>query len=147
MNGARVLITVISAATGACFALLAGLSIRAMAFPVRRFHNFSIVIAVGAGFLACLAFRLAMARDNDEEVLVTSLQRGIAGAFVGLFAVTLLLFMFGTETRSFVAHSLNRPTSSFTTFRLLIAWVLLGFGAGFVLRTRGSRNPVQNRRA
>lgn len=134
MNGARVLIIGISAATGVCFAVLAGLSISAMAVPVRRFHVFSIVVAVVAICLGYLAFRAAMAGNTDEETAVASLRRGMLGALLALIVIVAFLLMFRTDTQGFLAHALGKPASSFTTFRLLTASVLLGFGTGFVVR-------------
>lgn len=133
MNGARILIISISAATGMCFAVLAGLSISAIAVPVRRFHPFSIVIAAVAICLGYLAYRAAIAGKADEETLVGSLRRGIFGAFVGLILIIAFLFMFGADTRALLAHALDQPAPGFTTFRVLIASVLLGFGTGFVV--------------
>lgn len=134
MTGARALIIGISAATGVCFAVLAGLSISAMALPVRRFQVFSIVIAAVAICLGYLAFRAAIAGKTDEETVVASLHRGMVGAFVGLIVIIVLLLMFRIDTHGFLAHALGKPASSFTTFRLLVASVLLGFGTGFVVR-------------
>jgi hypothetical protein len=137
LTGARVLSIGISAATGTCFAVLAGLSISAMAVPVRRFHVASIVLAAVAICLGWLAFRAAMAGVPDEETaetVVEPLRGGMVGAFVGLIVIVALLIMFGAEARGFLAHALGKPTSSFTPFRLLAAAVLLGFGTGFVVR-------------
>ncbi len=67
MTATRVLIIGISAATGTCFAVLAGLSISAIAVPVRRFHVASIVVAAVAIFLGWRAFRAAMAGVTDEK--------------------------------------------------------------------------------
>lgn len=134
MTGARVLITSISAATGTCFAVLAGLSISVVAVPVRRFHIFSVVIAGVASCLAYLAFRTAIGGKVDEETVVKSLRRGIVGAFVGLMVAIVFLFLFGPQTHGFLAHSVGKPASSLTNFRLMLASLLLGFGAGFVVR-------------
>jgi hypothetical protein len=137
LTGARVLIIGISAATGTCFAVLAGLSISAMAVPVRRFHVLSIVLAAAAICLGWLAFRAAMAGVTDEEAeetVVAPLLGGMVGAFVGLIFIVALLLMFGAGARGVLAHALGKPTSSFTPFRLLAAAVLLGFGTGFVVR-------------
>jgi FtsH-binding integral membrane protein len=134
MTGARFLITGISAATGACFAALAGLSLSAMVLPVRRFHVFSIVIAVVAICLGYLAFRAATAGKTDEETVLGSLRRGLIGAFVGLIVIMAFLLMFRSATHAFLAHALGKPASIFTDFRLLLASVLLGFGTGFVVR-------------
>jgi hypothetical protein len=133
VTGARVLIIGISAVTGACFAALAGLSISAMVLPVRRFHVASVVIAAVAICLGYLAFRAAIASKTDEETVIAALRRGIIGALVGLVVIFAFLLMFGPDTRGFLAHALGKPASSFTTFRLLVAAVLLGFGAGFAV--------------
>ena len=136
MTAARFVIAVISALAGVCFAAIAALSIRAAAFPARRFHVFSIVIAVLAICLVLLAFRAALtAGAAHEDAIAMALRRGMLGAFVGLIAIFVALVMFGDETRSFLAHALNRHTSTFTTFPLLLASVLLGFAAGFVVRS------------
>ncbi len=134
MTGGQVLITAISAATGTCFAVLAGLSISAIFFPARRFHSFSVVCAVFAICVAGLAFRAATAGRTDEETVLASLRRGIIGALVGLIVIVAALFLFKSDVHAFLAHSLGKPASTFTTFRLLLAAVLLGFGTGFVAR-------------
>lgn len=130
----KVLITGISAATGTCFAVLAGLGISAAAFPVRRFHGFSVVLAAVALAFAYLAFRAAVAGKADKDTASMSLRAGIIGAFIALLVIGAFIVMFKAGTQSFLAHALGKPTSAFTSFRLLIASVLLGFGAGFVLR-------------
>jgi hypothetical protein len=140
LNGARVLFTVISAALGTCFAILAGLSISVIVVPVRQFHVFSAVIAAVASCLAYLGFRAATAGDTDDEIMVTAVRRGIRGALVGLIVVSVFLLLFGTDTRSFLAHALGKPTYSFTNFRVLLASVLLGFGTGFVVHMPIPRN-------
>lgn len=127
--------TVISAIIGTCFILIAWVSVKAAAAPVRRFHIASVVIAVVAVGLACLAFRAAALRDIDEETLFTSLRRGMVGAFLGLVIVSVFLFLYGDETRALLAHAFSSPTSSFTASPMLIASALLGFAAGFVIRT------------
>lgn len=139
MNGARALIIGICAATGMCFAVLAGLAFRAAAFPVRRFHIASLVMTAAAVLLAYLAYRAAIAGRTDEDTLVAALRRGIMGGFIGLIVIIAFLFMFGADTQAFLAHALGQPASSFTTFRLLVASVLLGFGTGFAARMPTTR--------
>lgn len=134
MSGARVLTTGISAATGACYATLAGLSLSAMAVPVRRFQPLSVVIAVAAVCLAYLAFRAATAGRTDDDTVAAALSRAMAGALLGLLIIGVLLLLFGPITRVFLARALGYPIASFTSTRLLIAAVLLGFGTGFVVR-------------
>jgi len=139
LKGAQVLIIVISAATGTCFAAIAGLSISAMAVPVRRFHYPSIFLAAIGIYIAWVSFRAAVRGFSEEETgeaLVTPLQHGILGAFVGFLAVVALLIFFGGEGQSLLAHSLGRRSSSFTTWQLLTTAVLLGFGTGFVTSVR-----------
>ena len=133
LTGTRLAITVISAAMGACFTMLAALSIKAAVAPVRRFHVSSVVIAAIAGCLALLAFREA-ATDSEEESMISSLRLGMFGAFLAFVVICVFLFMYGDHTRSFLAHALSMPTSSFPTPWVLITSVVLGFGAGFVLR-------------
>ena len=141
MTGARVLIIAISVLTGACFTVLAGLGISASVVPIRRFHVTSVVVAAITICLGWLAFRAAIAgfhHEETEESLVAPMRRGVIGAFVGLILVVALLLMFGADARSLLAHALGTRTSSFTPFRLLVAGVLLGFGAGFVVRSPGA---------
>jgi small-conductance mechanosensitive channel len=133
LTGTRIAVTAISAAMGACFAMLAVLSIRAAVEPARRFHISSVVIAVLAVCLAILAFREA-ASESDDERMISSLRLGMFGAFLAFVLICVLLFMFGDHTRSFLAHALSMPTSSFPTPWVLIACVVFGFGVGFVLR-------------
>lgn len=103
--------------------------------PVRRFHVASVVIALLATCLAYLAFRAAIAGKTDEDTVVASLRRGTIGALVALAIMVALLLMFGTDTRGFLAHALGKPASSFTSFRLLLAAVVLGFGGAFAVPT------------
>jgi hypothetical protein len=140
LSGARFLIIAISVMTGACFTVLAGMSISVIAVPVRRFHVTSVVLAAITVCFGWLAFRAAMAgftHEENDETVVAPMRRGVIGAFVGLILVVALLVMFGADARSLLAHSLGSRTSSFTPFRLLLSGVLLGFGAGFVMRIPG----------
>lgn len=133
MTGAGILIIAVSAVTGACFAALAGLSISAMAVPVRRFHGFSAVVAAVAICIGYLAFRAAIAGNTDEETAVAGLRRGVIGAIVGLIVMLALFVMFKTDPQAYLAHALGKGASTFTTYRLLAGAVLLGFGTGFVV--------------
>jgi heme/copper-type cytochrome/quinol oxidase subunit 4 len=90
-------------------------------------------MAVLAVCLTLLAFREAAA-DSNEESMISSLRLGMLGAFLAFVLICVFLFMYGDHTRSFLAHALSMPTSSFPTAWVLIACVGLGFGAGFVLR-------------
>lgn len=135
------MITVISAAVAVCFAALTTLGVRAALFPARRFHPFSVVAAIIAFFFFCLALRtLITGTRADEDGLLLALRRGMFGAFAGLILIIVSLLMFGDTTRSMLAHAVNQPTSSFTTVPLLVAFVLLGFAAGFVIS-----NPARTR--
>jgi hypothetical protein len=114
--------------------VLAGLSISAVALPVRRFHGISVAISAVAVCLAYFAFRAATAGKTDDEALIAAFRRGMIGAFVALIAIIVCILIFGPEANSSIAHAVGKPASHLTTFRLLVASVLLGFGAGFVLR-------------
>lgn len=141
MTGARFLIIAVSVVTGACFAVLAGLSISVIVVPVRRFHVTSVVLAAVAIYLGWLAFRAAIAgfaHEETDESVIAPMRRGMIGAFFGLIVVVALLVMFGADARSLLAHALGQRSSSFTPFRLLMAGVLLGFGTGFVARIPGA---------
>ena len=129
----RFLITVIGAATGVCFAVLAGLSLSAIVSRTHRFHPFSVVIAVVSIFFGYIAFRAAIAGKTDEMTLVTSLRRGLVGAFVGLIAMVALILMFRENLYPYLAHSLGNPAYVVSNARLLTASLLLGFGVGFVV--------------
>lgn len=149
IRAARFLITGISAATGTCFAVLAGLSLSALALPARRFHVASAVIAAVAICLGYIAFRAATASKTDEEIVLTSLRRGMVGALTGLVVIIAFLLMFGPDAHGFLAHALGKHASDFTTSRLLTAAVLLGFGTGFVIRmpkNLADASPESNKR-
>lgn len=139
LTGTRIFIVAVSAATGACFAALAGLSIAAMVMPFRRWHFLSLVIAIVSVWFGYLAFRAARAGHTDKVTQRQSLVRGVIGALIGVLAAFGLLLLFRPDAQSEIAHSLGRPSWSFTATRLLIASALLGFGAGFVARIRTAR--------
>jgi cell division protein FtsW (lipid II flippase) len=143
--GARVFIVVINAAMGACFTMLAAASINAAVAPVRRFHISSVVIAAVACVFAFLAFRAAATAETDEETVVSSLRAAIFGAILALVIMVVLLFMFGDDTRAFLAHAFSNPTSNFTTSRVLIATAILGFGTGLVVGMSMSQSSTHNR--
>jgi hypothetical protein len=140
VTGARIVIIAISAITGTCFAVLAGLSISAIVTPFRRVHAFSVVIAIVSICIAYLAIRAAKAGRTGKGTAAASLSSGIIGALLGLLAMMAILLMFRPDAQSFLAHCLGKPASGFTVFRLMVASVLLGFGTGFVARvSRASR--------
>lgn len=136
LTGTRIVIVAVSAATGACFAALAGLSIAAMIMPFRRFHVLSLIFAVISLWVGYMAFRAARVGHTDKVTRRQSLVRGMIGAMVGVLAMFALLLLFRPDAQSTLAHAFGRPSWSFTVNRLLIVSALLGFGAGFVARIR-----------
>ena len=141
MIARRILMIAISAATGTCFAVLAGLSISDAVVPVRSFHVFSLVIAAVSLLFGYLAFRAAIAGWTGQATLLTALAHGIVGALLGLLAMGALHLMFGNDSHAMVAHALGRPALNFTIAHVLLGSALLGFGAGFVVRVRtGARS-------
>ena len=139
LTGTRILIVAISAATGACFAALAGLSIAAIVTPFRTRHVLSFVFAAVSLAFGYLAFRAARAGHTDKVTQRQSLVRGVIGALVGVLAMFALLLLFRPDAQTTIAHALGRPSAGFTATSLLIGSALLGFGAGFVARIRTSR--------
>lgn len=140
MRVARGVIITVTTITGACFAVLAGLSISAVAAPFRQVRLFSIVIAVVSICVGYFALRAATSGHTDTQTLHSALYRAMLGAFIGLAAMTAVLFLFRPDAQGFLAHSLGRPASTFTSSRLLVASAILGFGAGFVARIRRKRS-------
>ena len=135
----RVMIIAISAVTGTCFAVLAGLSISAIITPFRQVHFFSFVIAVVSIYIAYLAIRAAKAGSTGKGTTAAALASGIIGSLAGLMVVIAMLLAFRPDAQSFLAHAIGRRASDLTVFRLLLAGVLLGFGTGFVARVRTLR--------
>lgn len=136
----RILIILVSAVTGVCFAALAGLSLSEIFFPVRGFHVLSVVVAVISVFFGYFAFRSAMFGKTSAEALTMGLHGGVIGALIGLFAIIALIVMFRHDLVADLAHAIGKRSSVFTEYRLLAAFVLLGFGVGFVVRVPSSRN-------
>ncbi len=139
LTGTRILIVAISAATGACFAALAGLSVAAMVTPFRQRHFLSLLFAVVSIWIGYMAFRAARVGHTDKVTRRQSLVRAVIGALVGVLAMFALLLLFRPDAQSTIAHALGKPSAGFTAGRLLIASALLGFGAGFVARIRTAR--------
>lgn len=139
LTGTRILIVAISAATGACFAGLAGLSIAALVMPFRQRHILSVVFAVVSLWVGYMAFRAARSGHTDKVTRRQSLVRGVIGAMIGVLAMFALLLLFRPDAQSTIAHALGRPAAGFTATNLLIVSALFGFGAGFVARIRTAR--------
>jgi uncharacterized membrane protein len=140
VTGPRAALIIISAVTGTCFAVLAGLSLSAIVTPFRRVHVFSFVIAIVSIGIAYLSIRAAKAGRTGKGTAAASLASGIIGALIGLLAMMAILIMFRPDAQSSLAHALGQPASGFTTTRLMVAAVLLGFGTGVVSRIpRSSR--------
>ena len=138
LTRSRVLIIAVSAVTGTCFAVLAGLSLSAFLAPFRSSHYFSLVIAVVSLGIAYMAIRAARAGRTGRGTAAAALVSGMVGAMAGVFLIIAILLMFRPDAQSLLAHSLGRPASTVTVFRLLVAGGLLGFGTGFVARVRAS---------
>jgi hypothetical protein len=64
---------------------------------------------------------------------VSALRNGIIGSLIAVLLVMALYLMFGFAIHAFFAHSVGLHASQVTMFRLLLAFVCLGFSAGFAL--------------
>lgn len=76
---------------------------------------------------------------TDQESFLRALLGGVGGALVGLIVVIVAYAMFRQATRAYFAHPLGLHFSQVTTLRLLVAFLCLGFGAGFALRMQTLR--------
>lgn len=131
---------IFSAATGACFAMLTALSVKAIVAPVRRFHIASVIVALVSTVLAFLAFRAAVFVETDDEHLIASWRTAMFAALAALIVTAVCLYAFGDHTRGFLAHAISSPTSSFTAPRVLIGLAVLGFGTGLAVRMNALRS-------
>ena len=139
MSGTRWIISIVGAAAGLYFAALSAFGIGAVALPRHVPKVYSGAFAIVAAFLSFLAFRTAILGKTDEDSIASALGNGIVGALVAVFVVIALYIMFGFALHAFFAHSVGLHPSQVTMFRLLIAFVCFGFGAGFVLRMQKFR--------
>jgi len=86
--------------------------------------------------LSYLSFRAATAGRTDESSFLRALWGGVGGALVGLLVVVVAYVLFRQGARAYLAHPVGLRFSQVTLGRLLLAFLFLGFGAGFAIRTR-----------
>ncbi len=134
MKAGRWIVAIISAAAAISFALVVVRCLGALAVSTGHFKPASIVLALIAAWFAYRAVQAALCGETDEQSILRALEGGIIGAFAGISVVALTFAMFAQTVRAYFAHPLGFYFSDVTMFRLLIALVWLGFGAGFVLR-------------
>jgi hypothetical protein len=134
VSGTRWIVTVVGAAAGLYFAVLCAFSIGAVVLPRHVPKAYAVIFALVTAYLAYLGVRAAVLGSSDEDDMVTALRNGTVGALVAVLIVIALYFMFGLSVQAFFAHSVGLHASQVTMFRLLIAFVCFGFGAGFVRR-------------
>ncbi len=134
MKAGRWIVAIIGVAAGLSFATVAALSLGVLAVTAGHFRASSVVFAVISLWLAYRSLHAATRSRSDEESVVRGLQAGIAGALVGLLIVFAGFAMFAQSIRAYFAHPVGLHFSDVTMFRLLVALVWLGFGAGFALR-------------
>lgn len=139
MGGRRWLVSIIGAVSGVCFAALAARSISVLAITPHFFTASSVVFAAVSACLSYVAFRASTSGRTDQESFLRALLGGVGGALVGLIVVIVAYAMFRQATRAYFAHPLGLHFSQVTTLRLLVAFLFLGFGAGFALRMRTLR--------
>ncbi len=129
----------IGAVSGVCFAALAARSISVLAITPNFFRLSSIVFAAVSACLSYVAFRAATSGRTDTASFQRALLGGMGGAFVGLIIVLLAYTMFRQAARGYFAHPVGLRYSQVTMLRLFVAFLCLGFAAGFALRTQKLR--------
>lgn len=107
-------------------------------FPRHVPKAYAAIFALVTAYLAYLGIRAAVVGSNDEDDMVSALCHGTIGAIAAVLIVMALYFMFGFSIELFFAHSVGLYVYQITTFRLLMAFVCFGFGAGFVRRLNHS---------
>ncbi|MBV9086564.1 MAG: hypothetical protein JOY79_03695 [Acidobacteriaceae bacterium] len=131
--GGRWIVIIIGAATGVCFAILAGRAVSVLAITPHYFRGSSLVFAGISAWIAYRALEAATSGGTDEESIVRGLRGGIVGGFLGLLVAATSFFSFGQTARTYFTHPLGWHTSDISMFWLSVALLLLGFLAGFVL--------------
>jgi hypothetical protein len=129
----------IGAVSGVCFAAVAARSISVLAITPHFFRISSVVFAAVSACLSYVAFRASTSGRTDKESFLRALLGGVGGALIGLIIVSVAYVMFRGATRAHFAHPLGLHFSQVTMFRLLVAFLCLGFGAGFALRMQTLR--------
>lgn len=127
--------------TGVCFAALAARCVSVLAITPHFFRASSLVYAVITAVLSYFAFRAATSGRTDDDSFMRALWGGFGGAIVGLLIIFAVFAMFRENARADFARPLGLHLSQVTTFRLVAAFLLLGFGAGFTLRTKTETKP------
>jgi hypothetical protein len=128
------IVTVVGAVAGLYFAVLCVFSIAAVVLPRHVPKVYAAIFALVTAYFTYLGMRAAVVGSNDEDDMVSALCHGTIGGLAAVLIVIALYFMFGLSVHAFFAHSVGLHPSQVTMFRLLIAFVCFGFGAGFVQR-------------
>ncbi len=134
MKAGRWIVAIIGAAAALSFALVAVRCLGVLAVTPGNFKVSSAVFAVIAAWFAYRSVLTATFGATDEGSILRGFEGAIVGAFAGILVVGIAFAMFAHESRAYFAHPLGLYFSDVTMTRLLIAFVWLGFGAGFSLR-------------
>ncbi len=139
MRARHLLITLIGAVSGVCFAVLAARAIGELVITPNHFQPAAVVVGIICAVLSYVCFRAATSGRTDQ----TSFQRGLIGGILGIFAgsiIVLLAYLFYRNgARAQFAHAVGLHFQQVTLGRLLTVLVLLGFGGGFALRLPSPR--------
>lgn len=142
IRGTRVLFTIIGAVSGVCFAVLAARAISVLVITPHHFRASSLGFALVTGVLSYRSFGAATRGRTDAANFQRALLGGVVGAVAGFLIVVVLYAMFGQATRYYIAHAFGLYGWQTSMSQLLVAFVCLGFGAGFSLRARKVRLRV-----
>jgi hypothetical protein len=136
VHGRRWSIPLIGAVSGVCFAVLAARAVGVLFITPGHFRADSAVFAAIGALFSYLSFRAARLGRTDQASFQHALVGGLIGAFAGLLIVLGAYVMYRNAARAYFAHPIGLRFQQVTLGTLLVALVLLGFGAGFALRMR-----------
>ncbi len=134
MRGKRLLVTIVGAISGVCFAALAARSLGVLVITPGHVRVSSIVFALIAGYFSYRSFRAATSGATDTASIHQAVMGGVAGAVAGLIIVAVAYAMFNQTSRAYFAHPLGLHFQQLRMGSLLVSLMCLGFGAGFALR-------------
>jgi hypothetical protein len=128
-------VAIVGAVSGVCFAALAARCLSVVAISPHYWRTSSVVYAAITAVLSYLAFRTATSGSAEEDDFMRAMWGGLAGAVVGVVIIFAVLALFRENARAYLARPMGFHLSQVTNLRLVAAFFLLGFGAGFAIRT------------
>jgi hypothetical protein len=128
--------TIIGAVSGVCFAALAARCLSVVAISPHYWRTSSVVYAAITAILSYFAFRASTSGQTDEDSFMRAMWGGSAGAVVGALVIFAVFALFRENARAYFARPMGLHLSQVTNFRLIAAFLFLGFSGGFALRAQ-----------